>query len=190
MITRKTRLAISISEVSLIASLRASDPAGCQEPPILAFSGTVGPVDPETQTDLWDLPQRLDGRPITIHCISAARSPNFRCSTPTIGWCQFLPIADDLGATAEVYCCPKLFHSIKHTISFGGGHPQTGLVLRLDITENPDDAYQPNRAVMRMPVSGMTVNAVRTFHTAGADAFGNGPAPASLSLATSDGVAR
>jgi len=172
----------------LIASLKASTEENRQEPPTLAFSGNIAPMDPDAQTDLWDLPQRLDGRPITVHCISAVHSPNFRCSTPTIGWCQFFPIADDFGVTAEVYSCPKLFHSIKNTVSFGGGHPQTGLILRLDITEDPDDTYQPDRAVMRLPIIGMTVNAVRAFHSAGPDFFGTNPMQGTFSLASPDGV--
>ncbi len=187
MINRTTRLDVFVSEVSLIASLRASASADRQDPPALAFSGTINPVDPDAQTDIWDLPQRLDGRPITVQCISAAHSPNFRCSTPTIGWCQFFPIAEDLDVTAELYCCPKVFHSLKNTVSFGGGHPRTGLVLKLDITENPDDAYQPERAVMRLPVIGMTLNAVRTFHTAGTGEFG-GLLPTGVSLAASTGI--
>ena len=99
-------------------------------------------------------------------------------------------VAEALDAAAEVYCCPKLFHSFKHTVSFGGGHPQTGLVLKLDITENPDDAYSPDRAVMRLPVSGLTVNAVRSFHSASPETFGADALPVGFPMAASNGVAQ
>ena len=163
---RNTTLSIAVTEVALVSGLHAGSNAG-RAHQTLAFSGIITPPRPDNETDLWDLPGSLTGQPIEISCISKGGMRDKHAESDLIGWCQFTPVAADLPVQAEVCCCPKIFHSIKNALTFGGGASGKGLVVTLEAVEDAASPYRSNGAVNRLRVTGMTVRVVRNFGLAG-----------------------
>ena len=163
---RNTSLSIAVTEVALVSGLHAGSNTGHAHQ-TLAFSGIVTPPRPDTETDLWDLPGSLAGHPIEISCVSQGGMRDKHPASDLIGWCQFTPVAADLPIQAEVRCCPKIFHSIKNALTFGGGASGKGLVVTLEAVEDAASPYRSNGAVNRLRVTGMTVRVVRNFGLAG-----------------------
>ncbi|MBE0531933.1 MAG: hypothetical protein IH626_13965 [Rhodospirillales bacterium] len=161
--TRTTRLAVSVSEVSLTASLRAPASGRGQDPLSLLFSGAVRAIAPDFMGDAWDMPARLEGRNVTVRCISAPPTAHGGGETPVIGRCQFCPIAHDLDVAVEVDCCPKLFHVLKNTAGFGGGQPGAGITLMLDVMETGGNDLGCGDAVVRLDVTRLAVTASRSL---------------------------
>lgn len=159
--TRTTRLAVSVSEVSLTASLRAPASGRGQDPLSLLFSGAVRAIAPDFMGDAWDMPSRLEGRNVTVRCISMPPAAGDGEKTPVIGQCQFCPIAHDLDVAVEVDCCPKLFHVLKNTAGFGGGQPGAGITLMLDVMEAGENDRGCDNAVVRLDVTRLSVTASR-----------------------------
>ncbi len=157
--TRTTRLAVSVSEVSLTAALRAPASGRGQDPLSLLFSGAVRAIAPDFKGDAWDMPARLEGRNVTVRCISIPTPASDDEETPVIGRCQFCPIAHDLDVAVEVDCCPKLFHMLKNTAGFGGGQPGAGITLMVDVMETAEDSC--GDAVVRLDVTRLSVTASR-----------------------------
>lgn len=166
MTLRTTSLSIAVTEVALVSGLHARSKAGHARQ-TLAFSGIVNPPRADFDTEIWDLPGSLTGHAVEIACISQG---GMRDKTPVsdlIGWCQFTPVADELPVQVEVRCCPKIFHSLKNALTFGGGASGNGLVVTLDTVEDGDSPYRSNSAVTRLRVTSMTLRVVRNFGIAG-----------------------
>jgi hypothetical protein len=161
--TRTTRLAVSVAEVSLTASLRAPASRRGQDPLSLLFSGAVRAIAPDFMGDAWDVPARLEGRNVTVRCISTPTAADGGGETPVIGRCQFCPIAHDLDVAVEVDCCPKLFHVLKNTAGFGGGQPGAGITLMLDVMKAGEDDRGCGDAVVRLDVTRLSVTASRAI---------------------------
>lgn len=159
--TRTTRLAVSVSEVSLTASLRASASGRGHDPLSMLFSGAVRAIAPDFMGDAWDMPARLEGRNVAVRCISMPPTARDGEEKPVIGQCQFCPIAHDIDVAVEVDCCPKLFHVLKNTAGFGGGQPGAGITLMLDVTETSEDDRGYGDAVVRLDVTRLSVTASR-----------------------------
>ncbi|WP_316977144.1 hypothetical protein [Shumkonia mesophila] len=160
--TRTTRLAVSVSEVSLTASLRAPASGRGHDPLSLLFSGAVRAIASDFMGDAWDMPARLEGRAVTVRCVSTPPASGDG-ERPVIGRCQFCPIARDLDVAVEVDCCPKLFHVLKNTAEFGGGQPGAGITLMLDIMEAGEDERSCGDAVVRLDVTRLSVTASRAI---------------------------
>ncbi len=161
--TRTTRLAVLVSEVSLTASLRAPASGRGHDPLSLLFSGAVRAIAPDFMGDAWDMPARLEGRNVTVRCISMPPAANDGEETSVIGRCQFCPIAHDLDVAVEVDCCPKLFHMLKNTAGFGGGQPGAGITLMLDVMEAGEGDQGCGDAVVRLDVTRLSVTASRAI---------------------------
>lgn len=176
--TRTTRLAVSVFEVSLTASLRAPASGRGQDPLSLLFSGAVRAIAPDFMGDAWDMPARLEGRNVTVRCISTPPVSDGEGETAVIGRCQFCPIAHDLDVAVEVDCCPKLFHALKNTAGFGGGQPAgAGITLMLDVMEADENDRGCGDAVVRLDVTRLSVTASRSIG-------GSAPPGASPALAS------
>lgn len=163
---RNTSLSIAVTEVALVSGLCAGSKAGHARQ-TLAFSGIVSPPPADLETDLWDLPGSLAGHAVEISCVSQGGMRDKNPLPDLIGWCQFTPVADQLPVQVEICCCPKIFHSLKNALTFGGGASGNGLVVTLDVVEDGATPYRSNSAVTRLRVTGMTVRVVRNFGFAG-----------------------
>lgn len=174
---RALTLPIPITEVCLTTGLDTAVTGGAFIPPMLAFSGVVCPPSSETCSGTWDLPEYFGGRNVTVRCAAAKLGPRPGPDQPTIGSLQFSPVAPDMGITAEVFCCRRLFAALKNAVSFSGGSG-TGLKLLLDLSQETDDLLTQGRAVMHLPVTRIMVKSVRSFRHRMALAAGNDIQPA------------
>ncbi len=161
--TRTTRLVVTVSEISLTASLRTPASGRGQDPLSLLFSGAVRAIAPDFRGDAWDMPARLEGRAVTVRCVSTPPDSDDGGERAVIGRCQFCPIARELHVAVEVDCCPKLFHVLKNTAGFGGGQPGAGITLMLDIMEAGEDGRGCGDAVVRLDVTRLSVTASRAI---------------------------
>lgn len=161
--TRTTRLAVTVSEVSLTASVPGPAFGRVSDPLSLLFSGAVRAIAPDFMGDAWDMPARLEGRNVTVRCISMPSAARDGEETLAIGQCQFCPIAHDLDVAVEVDCCPKLFHILKNTAGFGGGQPGAGITLMLDVMEIGEDDRGCGTAVVRLDVTRLSITASRSI---------------------------
>jgi hypothetical protein len=162
-VPRTLPLSIAVSEVSLTAGLNAGCAMGPFVPPTLLFSGAVQPPSADSCPDAWDLPGFLGGRLIDVRCAAAKLQSRQGPGESAVGSCQFSPVAPDIGITAEVFCCQKLFGALKNVVNFGGGGSGNGLLLLMDLSHDNDDLYTQGRAIMRLPVTRIMIRSVRSF---------------------------
>lgn len=170
---RTARLAVSVSEIALTASLGSAGEDRRRAPLFLHFLGTIRSMASDFKGDAWNLPARLEQRSVNVRCIPVPGQSKSSSPDNGIGWCQFCPIATDLEVSIEVNCCPKLFHVLKNTAGFGGD-AGAGLTLMLDVTH---EEGQPgdNDAVIRLTVTRLTITASRALATTPLSVFGPSP---------------
>ncbi len=161
---RRIYLPVRVSSVSLAARVPALGVRAHKEAVALAFSGWFGSPMPDWSSNVSTIDERLAGLAVNIRCAPDHDADDSRSSG--MGWLQFCPIAPDLGANVEVWCCTKRFASIKNAIHFGHGRPGARLTLELEIEED-DKAGTPRGAVARYPVMCMSLNVALGFEIEG-----------------------